>query len=66
VRATECWRGLRFTEFELCQIARIRYQSHPIRQAAPAPLSSANPGFDAVVFTPVSKREPRFRRAILG
>ena len=41
VRAAERWRGLRFTEFELRQIAAVRkdldaeYESHPIRQGVP-------------------------------
>src|SRR3954454_15718615 len=35
VRAAERWRGLRFTEFELRQIAARRVRGNPIRQGVP-------------------------------
>lgn len=43
IRATERWRGLRFTAFELLQLAAVRKcripgQNHPIKQVIPTPL----------------------------
>jgi len=48
IRAAECWRGLRFTEFELRQIATLRKELDAGYQAKLTPSGrSSHPRFSS-------------------